>query len=188
MACAAVLALAHAALGLAAETKGAKSWRTLDNCRYVEDKGNDGDSFHLQCATRKFVLRLYFVDAPEQTLQYGERVQAQAKHFGTSLDETLAAGARASAFVKDQLRGPFVVMTKRANASGRSKEQRFYGLVQISGRFLHELLLVEGLARVHGTNTALPDGTKSRDYLKRLDALEGQARAERRGIWARSSK
>jgi len=73
-------------------------------------------------------------------------------------------------------------------APGRSSEPRFYGLVQVGGRYLHETLLAEGLARVRGTNTALPDGTKSRDYLKRLQALEGQARIERKGVWARSTR
>ena len=194
MACAAALALAHAAQGLAADSTAhkrkppEKRWHTLDNCRYQEREANDGDSFGLQCATRKFVLRLYFVDVPETSLQYGERVQEQAKHFGATLDETLVAGARAREFVRGLLQGPFLVMTKRASAPGRSSEPRFYGLVQVGGRYLHETLLAEGLARVRGTNTALPDGTKSRDYLKKLQALEGQARIERKGVWARSTR
>ena len=182
----------HAGQGLAAGKTNGKSaekkWHTLDNCRYQELEGNDGDSFGLQCASRKFILRLYFVDTPEKSLQYGDRVQEQAKHFGVSLDDTLAAGARAGVFVHELLRGPFVVMTKRSNASGRSKQPRYYGLVQVDGRYLHEMLLAEGLARVHGTNTALPDGTKSRDHLRKLEALENQARAQRMGIWARSSR
>jgi len=48
--------------------------------------------------------------------------------------------------------------------------------------------LAEGLAQVKGVTSALPDGTPSRDYLKRLRALENQARVERKGAWARSSK
>jgi endonuclease YncB( thermonuclease family) len=79
-------------------------------------------------------------------------------------------------------------MTKRANASGRSSEPRFYGLVQVGGRYLHEALLTEGLARVKGVTTALPDGTKSSEYLKKLRGLESQARIERKGAWARSIK
>jgi endonuclease YncB( thermonuclease family) len=192
MAAATALGLLHAGQGLAAEHQTGKSaekkWRTLDNCRYDELEANDGDSFGLQCASRKFVLRLYFVDAPETSLRYGERVQEQAKHFGTSLDETLAAGARAREFVRELLRGPFLVMTKRASAPGRSKEPRFYGLVQVSGQLLHEVLLAEGLARVKGVTTALPDRTKSSEYLKKLRALESQARIERKGVWARSSR
>jgi endonuclease YncB( thermonuclease family) len=188
MACGAL----HAGQGLAASKSGGKSaekkWHTLDNCRYQERNGNDADSFDLHCATRKFVLRLYFVDAPETSLQYGERVQEQATHFGTSIDETLNAGKRASEFVHELLRGPFLVMTKRSSAPGRSKDPRFYGLVQVGGHYLHETLLAEGLARVKGVTTALPDGTKSSEYLKKLQALESQARIERKGVWARSSR
>jgi endonuclease YncB( thermonuclease family) len=194
LAWAAALGLCWAAVGLAADPGAhkrkppAKQWHSLDNCRYVEHNGNDGDSFALQCATRKFILRLYFVDSPESSLQYGERVQEQAKHFGVTIDDSLAAGVRARDYARDALRGAFIVLTKRASASGRSKEPRYYGLVQVNGRLLHELLLLEGLAWVHGTSTALPDGTKARDHVTRLQALESQARAERRGVWARSLK
>lgn len=188
------LGLLHAGAGLAADgpaqkrKPAEKKWQTLDNCRYQEREANDGDSFGLQCASRKFVLRLYYVDAPETNLQFNERAREQAQHFGTTLDETLKAGYRARDLVHSLLGGAFVVLTKRASAPGRSKEPRFYGLVRVDGRFLHELLLAEGLAQVKGVTTALPDGTKSRDHLARLRALESQARIERKGAWARSSR
>lgn len=194
LACAAALALAHAGAGLAADNGGQKrkapqkKWQALDNCRYVEREGNDGDSFGLQCASRKFILRLYYVDAPETNLQFGERAREQAQHFGTTLDETLQAGQRARDYVRSALGGAFVVLTRRASAPGRSKEPRFYGLVQVGGRYLHESLLAEGFAQVRGVTTALPDGTPSRAYVPRLRALEDRARIERRGVWARSSK
>ncbi|HET9734997.1 MAG TPA: thermonuclease family protein [Burkholderiales bacterium] len=191
---AAILGLLHATAGLAADNPSQKrkspekKWQALDNCRYVAREANDGDSFGLQCASRKFVLRLYFVDAPEANLQYAERVREQAQHFGTTLDETLNAGYRARDLVRNLLGGAFIVLTKRANAPGRSSEPRFYGLVQVGGQFLHEVLLVEGLSRVKGVTTALPNGTPSRDYVKRLQALENQARLQRKGVWARSLK
>jgi len=193
-ACAAALALLHAGAGLAADNAvhkrkpPEKKWQTLEGCRYQAREANDGDSFGLQCASRKFVLRLYFVDTPEANLQYGERVREQAQHFGTTLDETLNAGYRARDLVRNLLGGAFVVLTKRASAPGRSSEPRFYGLVHVGGRYLHEVLLAEGLAQVKGVTSALPDGTPSRDYLKRLRALENQARVERKGAWAKSSK
>jgi endonuclease YncB( thermonuclease family) len=191
--CAAALALAHAAAGLAAD--GAphkkkpheKKWQTLDNCRYVERGGNDGDSFGVQCASRKFIVRLYFVDAPEtQTGLNAERAREQMKYFGVAFEDLLGAGHRANELARNVLGGPFVVFTKRASAPGSSKEPRFYCLVQVGGRWLHETLVAEGLARVKGTTTALPDGTPSKAYLGRLRALENQAHAERRGVWGRS--
>jgi len=192
IACAAALGLCWAAAGLAADNgahkkKGAKKWQALENCRYVERDGNDGDSFAVQCASRKFIVRLYFVDAPEtRTGLDAERVREQMKYFGVAFEDILGAGHRANEFARSVLGGPFVVHTKRASAPGSSREPRFYGLVQIGGRWLHETLVAEGLARVKGTTTALPDGTPSRSYLARLRALESRARAERRGVWARS--
>jgi endonuclease YncB( thermonuclease family) len=110
------------------------------------------------------------------------------KHFGATFEEVLGAGHRAAEVTRSVLGGPFLVLTKKASAPGRSKEPRVYGLVRIGGRYLHEALLAEGLARVKGVTTALPDGTSSRAYLPRLRALESQARAERKGAWARSLK
>jgi endonuclease YncB( thermonuclease family) len=193
--CAAALALAWASPGFSAENgshkrkSGGKPWQSLENCRYVERDGNDGDSFGVQCGRSKFILRLYFVDAPETRADFGtDRVREQMKYFGVAFEDLLGAGHRANEYSRNALGGPFTVQTKKSSAPGRSKEQRLYGLVQIGGRWLHEALLAEGLARVKGVTTALPDGTPSRNYLGRLRALESQARAERRGLWARSLK
>jgi hypothetical protein len=54
-----------------------KAWVPLTDCQYVEQEYNDGDSFHVQCGARAFVVRLYFVDAPEPTLRYPERTCEQ---------------------------------------------------------------------------------------------------------------
>ena len=172
----------------AADREKPKPWQTLEQCRYVARPANDGDSFGVQCGGEKFVLRLYFIDTPETSMQYGERVQEQAEHFGVSFEDTLRAGQRAKVLVRSALGGPFLVLTKMASAPGRSKEARYYGLVHVGGRYLHEVLLLEGLARVKGVTTAMPDGEKSRDYLKKLRALEDQARVRRKGAWARSTR
>jgi hypothetical protein len=50
-----------------------KKWVTLTNCQYVDGKDNDGDSFRVRCGTNEFIVRLYFVDAPETNLRYPER-------------------------------------------------------------------------------------------------------------------
>ena len=50
-----------------------------------------------------------------------------------------------------------------------------------NGEDLAALLVKNGLARIYGTRTPLPDGTDSRTYLARLAELEGQARAAGRG-------
>ena len=183
-----LLASLLAAQGYAADKPKPKPWQKLENCRLVNRPANDGDSFGVQCGGEKFVLRLYFVDAPEDDLKFNERSNEQAQHFGVSLDDTLKAGRQARDLVQSMLSGPFLVLTRKANAQGRSSEPRYYGLVHVGGRYLHEVLLLEGLARVKGVTTTMPDGEKSRDYLKKLRALEDQARVRRKGAWARSTR
>ncbi len=56
---------------------GRGEWVTLTDCQYVAAKDNDGDSFRVRCGDKGFVLRLYFVDAPEPTLSYPERAREQ---------------------------------------------------------------------------------------------------------------
>jgi len=132
----------------------------------------------------EFQLRLYFVDCPEANLTYSERSREQSQYFGVSIDETLKAGGNARDFVQKALKRTFVVYTRRATAPGRSKGVRYYGLVEVGGRLLDETLVSEGLARNKGTAVNLPDGTKSREHIKKLDQLESDARRLRLGAWA----
>ena len=185
LAAAGLLALAATAVAGAAERR---PWATLADCRYVAHSNNDGDSFHVRCGADEFVLRLYFVDAPETSLTYGERTREQAEHFHATLDDTLKAGARARAFVRDALRGPFVVVTRKASAPGRARDPRYYGMVQVGGKGLDEILVIEGLARAKGVAASVPGGEKSRAHADRLQLLEDQARQKRKGLWAASAR
>jgi hypothetical protein len=40
-------------------------WVALTNCRYLPNPANDGDSFHVAAGNKKYLFRLYFVDAEE---------------------------------------------------------------------------------------------------------------------------
>ena len=148
---------------------------------------NDGDSFRVRCGDEEFQLRLYFVDAPEANLTYSERSREQADYFGVSIDEALKAGTVAKEFVKDVLNGSFVVYTKNNTAPGRGAGARYYGMIKVRGIGLDELLVREGLARNKGATLNLPDGTKSRAHVQKLQELEDAARKQRKGIW-RTSK
>jgi endonuclease YncB( thermonuclease family) len=159
-------------------------WSTLTDCRYVSHKNNDGDSFHVRCGAEEFVLRLYFVDAPETNLTYAERTREQAAHFGATLDETLKAGAKARLFVRDALNGPFTVITRKAYAQGAAKDPRYYGMIQVGGKGLDEMLVLAGLARVKGVSVNIPGGEKARARSQRLLLLEDHAKQKRRGLWA----
>ena len=167
-----------------------KEWVTLTDCAYVAHHNNDGDSFHVRCGAEEFVLRLYFVDTPETNLTYGERTREQAEHFGATLDETLKAGARARLLVRDTLRTPFVVLTRKAYAQGTAKDPRYYGMVIVGGnragdKGLDEILVLAGLARVKGVAVNIPGGEKSRAHAQRLLLLEEHAKQKRRGLWSR---
>ena len=64
--------------------------------------------------------------------------------------------------------------------------KRFYAIVHTAdGVGLCELLVQNGLARIYGVRTPLPDGRTSREYLARLDALEQQAKSAQLGGWRR---
>jgi hypothetical protein len=61
---------------------------------------------------------------------------------------------------------------------------RYYALVfTADGSDLAELLVRNGLARIYGTRTPLPDGRDSRAYLARLATLEAEAKIAKRGGW-----
>jgi endonuclease YncB( thermonuclease family) len=180
----AVLALLAAASAHAAEEK---RWHRLEDCRYVAAEGNDGDNFQVQCGRQKFHVRLYFVDAPETDATFPERVRQQYEYFGVTLDELTRAGAKARDYVRATLSPRvFVVHTRYSFAQGRSKNPRYYGLVEFEGRYLHQVLLAEGLARNKGARIALA-GQNARQHANVLQSLEDRARLERRGVWANHS-
>ena len=163
-----------------------RPWVQLTECRYVDHKYNDGDSFHVRCGATELIVRLYFVDAPEATFRYPERVQEQSDYFGVTLEETLRAGKQAKVAVQETLRTPFIVWTRRASAGGRSRFPRYYGFVEVGNQGLAELLVNKGLARTKGVTAASPNGEPSRVLRGKLEALERDARQQRRGVWAAS--
>ncbi len=174
-----------ASQGLAADSK---QWVMLTNCQYLAHAENDGDSFRVRSGTNEFLLRLYFVDAPETNLRYPERTREQSEYFGVTLDESMKGGKLARDLVRETLREPFTVWTRYASAAGRSKERRYYGLVLIGTNALDELLMSKGLARPKGVRPNLPTGQKASAHLTRLQALEAEAKNQRVGLWGRSTE
>ena len=164
-----------------------KQWMMLTNCQYVPHLDADGDSFRVRSGTNEFLLRLYFVDAPETNLRYPERTREQSEYFGVTLDESMRAGRQARDLVRETLREPFVVWTRWASAGGRSKEPRYYAFVQVGANGLAEVLVSRGLALPKGVKPNLPNGEKRTVYLSRLLTLEAEAKKQRAGLWASST-
>jgi len=163
-----------------------KDWMTLDNCQLIPNKANDGDSFHVRANGTEYLVRLYFVDAPE-TASVGrgpERLIEQAEYFGVSVPQVIEIGLDAKKFVGAKLSEPFTVVTRLAGGLGRSKVQRIYGFVRTKEGDLGEQLIANGLARIHGTSAPPPGGSTSAAERQKLEELEQQAKQRKIGGWS----
>ena len=161
-----------------------KDWITLDNCQLIPNKANDGDSFHVQANDAEYLVRLYFVDAPETASVGPERLIEQAKYFGPSVPQVIEIGLDAKKFVDAKLSEPFTVVTRLAGGLGRSKVQRIYGFVRTKEGDLGEQLIANGLARIHGTSAPPPGGSTSAAERQKLEELEQQAKQRKIGGWS----
>jgi DNA uptake protein ComE-like DNA-binding protein len=166
-----------------AKGKG-KDWITLENCQLIPNKANDGDSFHISSNNIEYLLRLYFVDAPETASVGPARLIEQAEYFGVSVPQVIEIGEDAKKFVDKKLADPFTVVTRLAEGLGRSKIQRVYGFVRTKDGDLGEQLVANGLARIHGVHPAMPDGSSGQDEIQKLEQLEQTAKQKRLGGWA----
>ncbi len=176
------LAFAFLLSGIAAgEAK--QPWVVLHNCQLIPNASNDGDSFHVRAPGKEYLFRLYFVDAPETEDGFPERVEEQAKYFGLTKPQTLQLGDYAKRFTKEELNRPFTIRTCMQDALGRSRLERFYAFVETADGDLGELLVANGMARVHG-NMATPVGLSSPQMEKlKLQRLEREAKVAKVGGW-----
>lgn len=159
-------------------------WEKLEGCTLIDGKWKDGDSFHVKAGDRELIIRLYFVDTPEDENRFPDRVAEQAAYFGVTPARALRLGGEAAKFTMRELGAkPFTVYTLWQDALGSSKQKRYYGHVVTGKGPLCEQLVRHGLARIYGKRIQLPDGTDSPTYRARLAALEEEARAQKLGGW-----
>jgi endonuclease YncB( thermonuclease family) len=130
-------------------------------------------------------FRLYFVDTTESRPR-GKRSDEQTAYFGLTRADAIKLGEEAKAFNAAALQRPFTIQTRWRRVFGPT---RYYACVfTADGNDLAELLVRNGLARIYGTRTPLPDGRDSRSYLAALKGLEQQAKSAGLGGWrSRSS-
>ena len=166
-------------------TPKSKPWEKLVNVTFKPQKFDDGDSF--QCTLQdgnELILRLYFVDTPEEEKVYADRIKDQAEYFGVSEAEVMKLGHESSAFTKKLLEKPFTVWTRWHKALGRSKQERWYcSIITHDGKDLAKELVRNGYARIYGTKTVTYDGKTSKQFVAELEALEIEAKKEKRGGW-----
>lgn len=157
----------------------AKPWEILEHCRVVEHWGNDGDSFRVRHRGEQFIVRLYFVDTPETDSRYPGRLQEQADYFGISGKEVLEIGKRAQEFTLNLLEQRFCIRTRWQGVFGGERAARKYGMVLTRQGDLAELLVANGLARIHGVSVRGEGSEK----IQRLKKLEERAKAQKKGAW-----
>ena len=172
-------------LALPTSPAAAREWVVLQNCRLDGDASNDADSFHVKFAGKEYIFRLYFVDAAETDAGFPERVAEQAKYFGITPTQAIQLGILAKKFSRQKLAAPFTVRTRMQDALGRSKKQRFYAFIETSEGDLGELLVANGLARVHGAIASSGRSAPARQKRK-LEQLERVAKQQKVGAWGAS--
>jgi endonuclease YncB( thermonuclease family) len=164
----------------------ARPFERFDGCVLEPDEWTDGDSFRVRLPDGRLeTFRLYFVDTTESRSR-GKRSEEQAAYFGLTRAGAITLGQEAKAFTAAALQRPFTIQTRWRKVFGPT---RYYACVfTADGNDVAELLVRNGLARIYGTRTPLPDGTDSRTYLATLRDLEQQAKSAGVGGWrSRSS-
>ena len=169
-------------------------YETYAGCTLVADKGSDGDSFRVKLPDgRTEIIRLYFVDCPESAFKtYGggdnnhARINDQAADMGgITPQEAVEIGKKARDFTLTHLgKAPFTLHTEWDSPFN---DKRYHGFVTLSyngkPRFLHELLVEKGYARIHTKGAPLPDGTSQRKQEDHLRELQRSAKSSDAGAW-----
>lgn len=179
--------------GRAITTQG--GYEVYQNCALVPDDGNDGDSFKVRLPDGRIrVFRLYFVDTPESRFRrYAggdtnhERIRQQAAELGgISPAQAVEIGAIGKKFTQMILgQAAFTLFT---NWDSPFHDERFHAFVEVTDggkpRWLHEMLVERGLARIKTKPADMPDGTPSDKHRDHLRAVERSAKARKAGAWA----
>ena len=167
----------------AARTFAQQEWETLSDCRLVPAFSNDADSFLVSHKGRRFVVRLFFVDAPETSLLFPDRVKEQAAYFQISQKATQSLAATASEFTKRFLAGGFTVHTRWEDAYG--KQKRYRAIIEKDAGQLCLQLAENGLVRLHGFEPEgrWPGGSSTSAMKGRLAGAEKRAKMAGLGGW-----
>jgi endonuclease YncB( thermonuclease family) len=169
-------------------------YETHENCTLVEARNNDGDSFRVRLPDgRTEEFRLYFVDTPESAFKRyagGDtnhpRIRQQAADLGgITPEQAVEIGKKAKAFTLGLLADkPFSLHT---DWDSPFNDNRFHAFIEVEQdgkpRWLSELLIERGLARIRTKPADLPDGTKASKQLAHLKELERRAKQRETGVW-----
>jgi endonuclease YncB( thermonuclease family) len=167
--------------------QASKVFEVILGAKLHDHRDNDGDSFHLNHNGQTHEFRLYFADCPEKKRHQfnGDRLAEQGQYFGgLSEAETVAIGRQAQTFTLRLLSTQsFTLYTKWQSVYNSRRHYAF--IVFADGEDLSAKLIRAGLARIHTSGIALPDGRSVTDYQNQLRDIEQQARSQRMGAWAK---
>ena len=169
------------------------------NCTLAEARNNDGDSFMVRLPTGKQAeFRLYFVDTPESAFKSypggatnHQRIADQAAEMGHITPElAVEIGKQGKHFTLDLLASrPFTIYTRWDSPF---HDDRYHAHLEVQWdsktRWLDEVLIERGLARIKTKPADLPDGTPASKHLTSLKQLERAAKQARRGVWSFQTK
>lgn len=176
--------------------------KVYKGCKLVSENGNDGDSFSVEwkdpknprAEKKKMVIRLYGVDCMETSAvkQHSiDRLVVQGLYFGIHKKDmgrdkfkwTKKLGGMATKATHSALRKPFTVTTWHVDAMGQRKDRIYAYITTSKGEDLGELLVRNGLARIHGKVHKHPMDEVEAGYSSRLKAQEILAITEKNGAW-----
>lgn len=169
---------------LLAQDALAARWQKLSNCQLIPGRPFDGDTLPVSHAGQEYTFRLYFVDAAETNRENSAFLIAQATYWDIPDMHVVRVGRDASEFVARTLQPGFAVLTQWEKAGGTPEAPWYYALIQAGEDDLAELLVEQGLARIHGASTPPPDGTSLEDFTHRLRQAENRAKHRKVGAWA----
>ncbi len=169
-------------------------YMAFQNCTLADAGHNDGDSFLVRLPDgQKFIFRLYFVDTPESAFKSyrngqnnHQRIRDQAAEMGDLEPEQIVEiGKKARAFTLNLLASePFELHTRWDSPF---RDERFHAFIAVKhngkARWLEELLIERGFARIKTKAADLPDGTPATKQLARLRDLERAAKRAKAGAW-----
>jgi endonuclease YncB( thermonuclease family) len=165
-----------------------KVFEVILGAKLQDHPDNDGDSFHIDHLGQTHEFRLYFADCPEKRRHQfnGDRLAEQGQYFGgLSEAQTIAVGQQAKAFTQHLLSTqPFTVYTKWQSVYNNTRHYAF--IIFADGEDLSAKLVRAGLARIHTSGTALPDGRSVSQYENHLRELEQAARTQHMGAWGKA--
>jgi endonuclease YncB( thermonuclease family) len=159
--------------------------RRFDGVTLDDSQSISGDSFYVKHGDNRYQLRLLFVDAPSGRLDLSdlsdrEKAKTEATYFGISPESAIRVGKMA-----ESLTGKFLANKEFSAYVSQEEDEsgRRMAMVSIGDKFLSQLLVENGLARIYGKQASIPQGLSASAFLATLKEAEAKARVSRKGAW-----